>query len=165
MDEINGEKRFMAIFKNAAVGIFLVDTEGNFFEANKAFCSMVGYNEVELRHLNCNEIAHPDDKHLHHTFFDRLSKGEINEYNIEKRFMRKDGGIVWVRLTFSAIRDEHDGDFLYSIAVVENVTLQKEAEHNLENVLSKIILDWSIDDTDRESDRQRLRAVVSNLQL
>ncbi len=61
--------------------------------------------------------------------------------------------------------DETEGNFLYSIAVVENITPQKEAEHDLENILSNIILDWNIDDSDRESDRLRLRSVVSNLQL
>ncbi len=162
---INGEKRFMAIFKNAAVGIFLVDQEGNFFEANKAFCDMVGYTAGELKSMNCNLISHTDDKELHIEFFDKLSRGEINKYHLEKRFMKKDSGVVWVRLTFSAIRDETEGNFLYSIAVVENITPQKEIEKDLENVLSRIILDWNINDTDRENDRRRLKAVVSNLQL
>jgi PAS domain S-box-containing protein len=161
----NGEKRFMAIFRNAAVGIFLVDQEGNFFEANKAFCDMVGYTAVELKNMNCNLISHNEDKELHIEFFDKLSRGEINKYHLEKRFMKKDNGVVWVRLTFSAIRDETGGNFLYSIAVVENITPQKEIEKDLENVLSKIILDWNINDTDRENDRLRLRTVVSNLQL
>lgn len=164
MNEINGEKRFMAIFKNAAVGIFLVDPEGCFFEANKAFCAMVGYNEDELRLLNCNEISHPEDKHLHHTFFGQLSRGEIDKYNLEKRFMRKDNDYVWVRLTFSAIRDESGGGFLYSIAVVENITPQKKAEHDLENILSKIILDWDMRVDERKEDRVALRNLVVDLE-
>lgn len=163
--EANGEKRFMAIFKNAAVGIFLVDQEGKFFEANKAFCKMIGYTIGELRSMNCNKISHTDDKHLHHTFFGQLSRGDIDKYHLEKRFMKKNDGPIWVRLTFSAIRDEEEGNFLYSIAVVENITPQKEAENNLENILSKIILDWNVEDTDRASDRQRLQAVVSNMQF
>ena len=161
----NGEKRFMAIFKNAAVGIFLVDEEGKFFESNKAFCEMIGYTVDELRDMNCNKISHYEDKHLHHTFFGQLSRGEIDKYHIVKRFMKKNGGYIWVRLTFSAIRDEKAGEFLYSVAVVENITPQKEAEHNLENILSKIILDWNIEYTGRESDKQRLQAVVSNMQF
>ncbi len=162
---INGEKRFMAIFKNAAVGIFLVDQEGNFFESNDAFCDMVGYTARELKSMNCNLISHREDRELHIEFFNKLSRGEIEKYFIEKRFIRKDNGVVWVRLTFSAVRDEDVGNFLYSIAVVENITPQKEIEKDLENVLSRIILDWNIDDTDRENDRRRLKAVVSNLQL
>jgi PAS domain S-box-containing protein len=163
--EINGEKRFRAIFKNAAVGIFLVDQEGNFFEANDAFCNMIGYTESELRGMNCNVISHAEDRHLHTEFFGKLSNGEIDKYFLEKRFSRKNDGYIWVRLTFSAIMDETEGNFLYSIAVVENITPQKEAEHDLENILSNIILDWNIDDSERESDRLRLRSVVSNLQL
>jgi PAS domain S-box-containing protein len=161
----NGEKRFMAIFKNAAVGIFLVDREGNFFETNGAFCEMIGYTASELKSMNCNEVSHNEDKELHIEFFDKLSRGVIEKYYLEKRFIKKDNSVIWVRLTFSAVRDDTVGNFLYSIAVVENITPQKEAEHNLENILSKIILDWNIDDTDREIDRQRLRTVVSNLQL
>jgi PAS domain S-box-containing protein len=161
----NGEKRFEAIFKNAAVGIFLVDSGGNFFEANKAFCDMIGFEEVDLKGMNCNDISHPEDKHLHIEFFGKLSRGEIDKYHLEKRFLKANDGVIWVRLTFSAIRDENDDNFLYSIAVVENITPQKEAEHDLENVLSDIILDWDIDDDQRKTDRERLKTVVSNLQL
>lgn len=165
MESINGERRFTAIFNNAAVGIFLVDDEGKFFEANKAFCRMVGYSEKQLRGMNCNEISHPEDKRLHIEFFKKLSNGELEKYHLEKRFLHQLGEVLWVRLTFSAIRDENNGDFLYSVAVVENVTPQKEAEAELENVLSEIILDWDIGDDERERDRKRLDTVVSNLQL
>jgi len=165
MKNINGEKRFTAIFNNAAVGIFLVDDEGKFFEVNKAFCMMIGYSERQLKGMNCNEISHPEDKHLHLEFFKKLSNGELEKYNLEKRFIHRVGESIWVRLTFSAIRDDTNGDFLYSVVVVENITPQKEAETELENVLSNIILDWNVGDDERERDRKRLDTVVSNLQL
>ena len=160
----NGEKRFEAIFKGAAVGIFLVDSVGNFFEINDAFCEMIGYTEDELKGMCCNEISYSADKHLHLEFFEKLSRGEVENYYLEKRFVRKDNGLIWVRLTFSAVRSKN-GDFLYSVAVVENITPQKEAEHDLENVLSNIILDWDIGDTERETDRKRLRIMTSNMQM
>jgi PAS domain S-box-containing protein len=162
-NKVNG--KYKAIFRNAAVGIFIVDAEGRFFEINEAFCAMVGYSEKQLKGMNCNQISHPDDKHLHAEFFGKLSRGEVERYNIEKRLIHSIGEDVWVRLTFSAIRDEDDGEFLYSIAVVENITPQKQAEHELENALSNIILDWNVNDIERDTDRQRLKTVVSNLQL
>ena len=165
MDKVtNGEKRFEAIFKNAAVGIFLVDDKGKFFEVNDAFCEMIEYSATELEGMNCNQISYVEDKQLHLEFFERLSNGEVDKYFLEKRFVSKNDELIWVRLTFSAIR-EKNGDFLYSIAVVENISPQKQAEHELENVLSNIILDWNIDDNEREVDRKRLKVVVSNLQL
>jgi PAS domain S-box-containing protein len=158
----NGEKKFIAIFKYAAVGIFIVDAKGMFSEVNEAFCNMVGYGEEELKTIYCNEISHPDDKHLHMEFFTKMSTGELEQYYLEKRFIHSSGNIVYVKLTFSAINDE-DGKFIYSVAVVENVTPQKKAEMELENVLSNIILDWNIHDTEREVDRKKLKTVVSNM--
>jgi PAS domain S-box-containing protein len=163
VDRYNGEKRFEAIFKNAAVGIILVDDRGNFFETNDAFCEMVGYSKDELMGMNCNDISYLKDRHLHLEFFTNLTTGELENYFLEKRFIAKDKSIIWVRLTFSAIRQKN-GDFLYSIAVVENITPQKQAEHELETVLSDIILDWDIGDSEREIDRKRLKAMTSNMQ-
>jgi len=164
METINGEKRFLAIFNHAAVGIFIVDSEGKFLEVNRAFCMMVGRSVRQLRGMNCNEISHSDDKRLHLEFFDKLSKGEIEKYNLEKRFVHSIGEDVWVRLTFSAIRDENDGEFLYSVGVVENVTAEKVAESELEDILSKKMLDWNVNDPERERDRTTLRNLISGIQ-
>lgn len=161
---INGDKRFLAIFKNAAVGIFIIDSEGRFVEVNGAFCTMVGYNDRQLKGINCNEISHPDDKHLHLEFFEKLSKGEIEKYNLEKRFVHADGEEVWVRLTFSAIRGDKNDEFLYSVAVVENVTQQKIAERELEDILTQRVTDWNLYDPDRERDRTTLKNLVSGIQ-
>jgi len=161
----NGEKRFLAIFKHAAVGIFMVDPKGIFFEVNRSFCEMIGYSEKYLRGLDCNEISHPDDKHLHLEFFKKLAAGKIDKYNLEKRFVHSNGVDVWTRLTFSAVRDEESDEFLYSVVVVENITPQKRIEDELENVLSNIILDWNVHDLSREVDKKRLKDVVSNMQV
>jgi PAS domain S-box-containing protein len=160
----NGEKRFEAIFKSAAVGIILIDDEGKFFEVNDAFCEMVKYSCDELYGTNCNDISYSEDKRLHIEFFQNLSKGDLENYYLEKRFVAKDGEVIWARVTFSAIR-EKNGDFLYSIGVVENITPQKQAEYELETVLSDIILNWDIDDAEREVDRERLKVMTSNMQM
>ena len=158
----NGERRFEAIFKNAAIGIILIDDEGKFFEVNDAFCKMVEYTKNELIGTNCNDISYPEDKHLHIQFFKNLTTGELENYYLEKRFIKKDEDVIWVRVTFSAIR-QNNGNFLYSIGVVENITPQKEAETELENVLSKIILDWDTGDDERDVDRKRLKIMTSNM--
>jgi PAS domain S-box-containing protein len=162
--DINGERRFKAIFRNAAVGIFLVDAEGKFFEANRAFCLMVGYSEDQLKGTNCNIISHPEDKKLHLEFFGKLSNGELDKYHLEKRFLHADGTAVWVRLTFSAIRGDNNDEFLYSVAVVENITQQKIAEKELEDVLSQRISDWNTYDPERERNKIILKNLVSGLE-
>lgn len=158
----NGEKRFEAIFDNAAVGIFLIDDEGYFFEVNKAFCDMIGFSEEQLLTMSCDEISHPDDKKLHVEFFHDLACGKTDKYSLEKRFIDVEGEIVWVRITFSAIRDNYE-EFLYSIAVAENITTQKVIEEELNAALTVMMADWDSEAESRRAEREYLRTTISNL--
>jgi len=157
----NGERRFEAIFENAAVGIFLIDDKGYFFEVNKAFCDMIGFSERELLAMSCDDISHPNDKKLHVEFFYDLACGRTDKYTLEKRFIHSSGEIIWVRVTFSAIRDEEN--FLYSIAVVENITPQKKMEDELNVALSVMMKDWDLEAEARRIEREHLRESISDL--
>ena len=158
----NGERRFEAIFDNAAVGIFLIDGKGCFFEVNKAFCNMLGFSERQLLEMTCDDISHPDDKRLHVEFFHDLACGITDKYTLEKRFIDARGEIIWVRVTFSAIRD-NDEEFLYSIAVVENITAQKVIEEELNVALSVMMKDWDSEAESRRNERENLRQSISDL--
>lgn len=158
----NGERRFEAIFDNAAVGIFLIDAQGYFFEVNKAFCDMVGFTERQLLTMSCDDISHPNDKKLHVEFWKDLACGVTDKYTLEKRFIDSRGQIIWVRVTFSAIRD-NDEEFLYSIAVVENITAQKVMEEELNLALSVMMDDWDMEAESRRIERENLRRSISSL--
>jgi PAS domain S-box-containing protein len=158
----NGERRFEAIFDNAAVGIFLIDDKGHFFEVNKAFCDMLGFSEEHLLSMSCDDISHPNDKKLHIEFFKDLACGKTDKYTLEKRFIDSSADVVWVRVTFSAIRD-NDEMFLYSIAVVENITPQKVMEEELEVALTVMMKDWDLEAESRRAERESLRQSISSL--
>ncbi len=124
------EERFRAIFERAAIGMSLADREGRYIEANRALQKMLGYGEEELRSMAFTEITHPDDAKADMAFHEDLIAGKLDHFQTEKRYIRKDGRLVWVRLTVSAIRDV-GGEVQYDIGMVEDITERKRAEEAL----------------------------------
>ncbi|MFV2054197.1 sensor histidine kinase [Aliiroseovarius sp. YM-037] len=120
------EARFRAAFENAAVGIAHVGTEGSWLQVNQRLCDILGYSEEELNKLTFQDLTHPDDldKDLH--LLNDVLRGKIEEYDMEKRYFRKDGAVVWGNLTVSCIRLD-SGKVDYFISVVEDITMQKAA--------------------------------------
>ncbi len=98
------EERYRAIFNNAAVGIDLVSGEGRFLQANSTLQDMLGYTEEELKGLSIIDITFPDDRDVSQEKLDALTKGAINTYSLEKRYVRKDGRLLWADISISAIR-------------------------------------------------------------
>jgi PAS domain S-box-containing protein len=125
------EEKFRAAFQFAAVGIGRVRfADARWMDANEALCDMVGYTEEEMRATPWPEITHPEDVDLDRIPFQRMSAGEIDHYAVEKRFIHKEGRIVWARLTLSLARDAA-GNPEYEIAIVENITERKKADQEL----------------------------------
>ena len=120
------EARFRAAFENAAVGIAHVGTDGSWLQVNQRLCDILGYPEEELCKLTFQDITHPDDldKDLH--LLNDVLRCKIEEYDMEKRYFRKDGAIVWANLTVSCIRLD-SGKVDNFIAVIEDITIQKAA--------------------------------------
>ncbi len=121
------EQRFRAVFEQAAIGIVKVWRDGQFLNANQGFCNIVGYSELELKSRNVGDISHPEDVAADVESRDRLLAGEICNYSIEKRFIRKDGSFVWTNMTVSLVRDGF-GEPSYVIAVIEDISARKLAE-------------------------------------
>ncbi|MEG4271745.1 MULTISPECIES: PAS domain S-box protein [unclassified Microcoleus] len=130
------EQRFRAVFEQAAIGIVKVWLDGKFLNANQGFCNIVGYSELELRSRNFGDIYHPEDVAADVESRDRLLAGEIFNYSIEKRFVRKDGSFVWTNMTVSLVRDEF-GEPSYVIAVIEDISARKLAEAILRQQLKR----------------------------
>ncbi|MGB3265122.1 MAG: PAS domain S-box protein, partial [Microcoleus sp.] len=130
------EKRFRAVFEQAAVGIVKVRPDGSFLNVNPGFCNIVGYSALELKALNLWDISHPEEIATDVDMAKKLLAGEIVNYAIEKRFVRKDGSLVWANVTVSLVRDEF-GEPSYGIAAIEDISDRKKAEAILRQQLKR----------------------------
>ena len=124
------EELFRTVFAQAAVGVAQVLPDGRFEKINSRFCEIVGYARDELLGMTFADITHPDDLHLDRENIELVLSGKIDSFEIEKRYIRKDGGIVWVRLYSNCVRDETDG-VKYAVAAVADVTRQKRNEETM----------------------------------
>lgn len=126
----DSENRYQAIFNNAAVGIDLVNAEGDFLQVNSALQDMLGYTEEELKTFSIIDVTFPDDRHISNEKFAELKKGAINSYRLEKRYIRKDGSLLWADISISAIKDS-GGRHAATIGVISDITERKLAEEAL----------------------------------
>ncbi|MDP3853104.1 PAS domain S-box protein [Phenylobacterium sp.] len=118
---------FENAFHHAAIGMALVGLDGGFLKINNAFCDIVGYAEPVMLGLDFQTITHPDDLEADLGLLARLLAGEIPNYQMDKRYIRADGTIVWVRLSVSLVL-ETDGSPKYFVAQVQDQTSHREVE-------------------------------------
>ncbi len=124
------EERFRSTFEQAAVGIAHVSPDGHWLLVNERLCEITGYSRSELTELTFQQITHPDDLVDDLSYLQRILDGELDHYAMIKRYLRRDGGLIWVNLTVSLVR-EADGAPKYFISVVEDITERKRAEDAL----------------------------------
>jgi PAS domain S-box-containing protein len=137
------QERFSSAFKDAAIGMALVGTDGQWLQVNPALCALVGYTEQELLATTFQAITHTDDLDADLAFVRQMLAGEIPTYHMEKRYFHKQGHIVWILLSVSLVRDPV-GQPLYFISQIQDITERKQVEAKL-----------------RESEA-RLRAILDN---
>jgi diguanylate cyclase (GGDEF)-like protein/PAS domain S-box-containing protein len=126
------EVRFRTLFEQAAVGVAEIEMmTGRFLTVNQRLCEMVGRTEEEMLATTFQAITHPEDRHLHEGKTQMMLSGEIGYYDLEKRYLRKDGEAVWVNITVSPLwkPGETPGR---NIAVVEDITDRKRMEEENE---------------------------------
>ena len=124
------EERLRAMFEQAAIGIGIAGLDGHFVEVNQQFANIVGYTPDELRGLGYADITHPDDLADTHARVRRLLAGEFPHYAHEKRYVRKDGAVVWSRTTVTGLHNA-SGQIEQFIGVIEDITARVEAEATL----------------------------------
>lgn len=124
------EERFRLTFERAAVGIAHVATRWRFMEVNQRLCDIVGWSREELLARTFPDITHPDDRAVSEDLSNRLLSGELPAFELEKRYVRKDGSIVWANLSVSLVRDP-DGRPSHFVAIVEDISRRKAAEEEL----------------------------------
>ena len=124
------EERFRATLEQATVGIAHTALDGRWLRVNQSLCEILGYTREELLEKTFQEITHPDDLEDNLGYMRLLLAGEISTFSMEKRYIKKDGSVVWVNLTVSLVR-EPAGDPSYFIAVLEDISKRKRAEEEL----------------------------------
>ena len=121
------EERFRLTIEEAPIGMALVALDGRFVRVNKALCDILGYTVEELERLNYQEITPAEDLEASRALRERVMRGEVPKYQIEKRYLRKDGTAVMVCVNGSVMRDA-EGSPLHYIAQIEDITERKRAE-------------------------------------
>ncbi|HEY6804434.1 MAG TPA: PAS domain S-box protein [Pyrinomonadaceae bacterium] len=127
---IESESRFRAMFEHSGSGLALVDLGGHLVKSNPALQKLLGFSEQELAQMAFTEYTHPDDSDLDWALFNELVEGENDKYEIEKRFITRNGRTIWASLVSSIVRDP-DGGPLYAIKMVQDITERKTAEAEL----------------------------------
>ena len=122
------EEQFQRVFDKAPIGMMLEGLDTRFIRVNRALCEMLGYTKSELMSLTCVEITHPEEREQQISYTEQLKKGDIDGFQLEKRFLKKNQEIVWVNLTLMALKGEA-GESLYILGMVEDITQYK---HTLE---------------------------------
>ncbi len=126
------EERFANAFHHSPDGMAFVSLEGRWLRANHALCEMLGYSEDELLQRSITDVTHPDDIATDLDQLRRLVGREITNYHRIKRYLHKDGRVIWVSLAVSVVHNS-DGLPAYFIGQIQDVTLQREMqERNLE---------------------------------
>ncbi len=125
------EEWFRATFEQAAVGMAHVSLDGRWLRVNQKLCDIVGYSRAELTARTVQDITHPEDIDISLDFIQRALTGEVENYVIEKRYIRKDSAVVWVNITISLIKDAASKPEHF-IAVIEDISARKRAEEELE---------------------------------
>jgi PAS domain S-box-containing protein len=125
----------LATFEQAAIGIAHLTLGEEWISVNQRYCEITGYRREEILQLKLDALTHPDDIPASREFLTRIRSGELPEYKIEKRYIRKDGAVIWVHLTVSIVRAS-SGDPLYLVAFIEDITQRREAQHQANRSLS-----------------------------
>lgn len=129
-----GGEEFRAMFKMTSVAFCQAEPlTGRLLRVNQAFCNMVEYEEAELLNRPFAEITHPDDRKTNLEGYYRLIRGETDEYRDSKRYVRKDGQVVWADVTVNLVRDP-DGQPWRTVALIQDITQRKQAEESLQRV-------------------------------
>jgi PAS domain S-box-containing protein len=124
------EQRLAATYEHAGIAISEIDERGRLLRVNETVCNITGYSRDELLQLTVFDVTHPEDRHRDRDAYRSQIDGARDRYFTEKRLLRRDGGVIWVAIASSTVRDSQ-GRFRYGIRVMQDITERKEAERRL----------------------------------
>jgi PAS domain S-box-containing protein len=124
------EERWRAVYENSAIGIAVTDVSGGFLSVNPVLQRMLGYTEAELRRLSFLDLIPTEDREATRSRTAELVDGRLTEYHVERRYVRKDGGVLWVNTSVSAVPGS-DSMPPMLVKIVEDITERKRGEVEL----------------------------------
>ncbi|MGB3633734.1 MAG: PAS domain S-box protein, partial [Rubrobacteraceae bacterium] len=124
------EARFRAIFEGTTAGIAIVSLDGQLFQTNPALQALLGYDEKELKGMHFTDITHPGDVEKDLELYRELTEGERDSYELEKRYLRKDGSLLWGRLSAAPVRPP-EGSSRFIVGIIEDITVRRQAEKEI----------------------------------
>ncbi len=130
------EERFSGAFEHAAIGMALVAPEGRWLRVNRALCTLVGYTREELLTKTFQDITHPDDLAADLENVRRMLAGDIETYQMEKRYVHKSGRVVWILLTVSMVRDDQNQPLCF-VSQIQDISEHKQSGAALERRLRR----------------------------
>ena len=122
------ERRFQTTFEQAAIGMAIVGADGKMLQVNRRLCEIVGYTADELTKLRFQDITHPEDLPADLVAVRAMRSGELANYSRRKRYLRKNGDIVWINLAVATVRNEAGQKLDYFVSAFEDITEAKRAE-------------------------------------
>jgi len=132
------EERFRRVFEEGPLGLALVGKDYHFVKVNSALCQMVGYSEASLLQMSFADITHPDDLQPDVELAERLFSGEIPFFKLRKRYVKKNGEVIWIDLTASLIHNR-EGEPTTGLAMIEDITERKRAEDALRKSQQQVV--------------------------
>lgn len=127
LSEESSRSKFETLFNNAAIGIAIVEPSGRWKEVNNELCEIIGYTKDELQNLTFQDITHPEDLNTDLNLLDQLIAGKIDRYQLEKRYIKKNGEIIWIELTVTKqLKD--NGEINYFNSVIKNIHTAKQTD-------------------------------------
>jgi PAS domain S-box-containing protein len=142
----DSEEKFRSAFAGAAIGFVMAEAGGQILEANSAFCRLTGYRADELKGMRALDLVHIEERGERIALENRMADGETPGYVIETRYLRKDGGTIWVRESASLSPDA-GGDRRWVVKLVEDVTARKRIEESAARTVAQLtaVLDGAKD--------------------
>lgn len=124
------EGRFRTVFERAGVGIAMVAPDGGWISMNDEVCEIVGYSRDELMRMSFQNITYQEDLNTDLTLLEQLVAGDIDRYQLDKRYIHKSGKLVWINLTVTKQLNKQ-GELQYFVSIIKNIQAKKEVEHSL----------------------------------
>ena len=146
---VSGEEDYRAVFELAGVGVVQADlAAGRFLRVNRKMCEITGYSADELLGMDVLDLTHPDDREEELLRAGLMLRGESSEYGVEKRYVRKDGSVVWVAENVAVSGARGDGKPSLTVAIIQDVTGRKRGEEQLHASLKELAdLKFALDES------------------
>src|SRR6516164_4552964 len=125
MGSVPDAQLFRDVFNASPIGIAVENLDGQPLFVNPAFCAMLGFSDEEIRRKHCVDFSPPEDAEKDWALFQQLRAGSIDHYQLEKRYFRRDGSLMWGRLSLSLLNSRPSA---LVIAIVEDITDKKRAD-------------------------------------